>query len=140
MNDASNNGAAPGGRRLEFPALRNPRYPVSRIAEAVEPYIRHIVDRFHPRKVVLFGSQAYGKPDRHSDVDLLVVRRGFESERDSDIEIRRSFREIPDRQNLSFTILSKTPEKLAELMAAGSPFYEEITGQGVELYAAGTDQ
>ena len=34
---------------------------------------REIVSRFHPRKVILFGSYAWGKPTRESDVDLLLV-------------------------------------------------------------------
>ena len=32
-----------------------------------------IVQQFHPRKVILFGSFAYGRPTPDSDVDLLVV-------------------------------------------------------------------
>src|SRR5438552_13353114 len=28
---------------------------------------------FHPQRIVLFGSHAYGLPDDNSDVDLLVV-------------------------------------------------------------------
>src|SRR6266478_2096464 len=32
-----------------------------------------IARRFRPRKIVLFGSYAYGKPTQDSDVDLLVI-------------------------------------------------------------------
>ena len=35
--------------------------------------VQHVVRRLHPRKVVLFGSYAYGQPHEGSDVDLLVV-------------------------------------------------------------------
>ena len=35
--------------------------------------VHRIVRRFHPRKVLLFGSHAYGRPHEGSDVDLLVV-------------------------------------------------------------------
>jgi predicted nucleotidyltransferase len=41
--------------------------------EAIQKVVRQIVERFHPRKVVLFGSYAYGTPTSDSDVDLLVV-------------------------------------------------------------------
>lgn len=37
--------------------------------------VRQIVDRFEPRKVVLFGSRASGTARPDSDVDLLVVTR-----------------------------------------------------------------
>lgn len=39
----------------------------------VEGVIKELVIRFNPRKVILFGSYAYGEPDEESDVDLLVV-------------------------------------------------------------------
>jgi len=34
---------------------------------------QRLVDRFHPDKIILFGSQARGTADERSDVDLLVV-------------------------------------------------------------------
>ena len=39
------------------------------IRKAVEA----LVDRFHPERVILFGSHARGAADARSDVDLLVV-------------------------------------------------------------------
>ena len=32
-----------------------------------------LVDHFHPHKIILFGSQARGTADEHSDIDLLVI-------------------------------------------------------------------
>ena len=32
-----------------------------------------LVSRFHPQKIILFGSQARGTADSRSDVDLLVI-------------------------------------------------------------------
>ena len=43
------------------------------IATEMEDVIRQVVERFHPHKVILFGSYAYGQPHEWSDVDLLVV-------------------------------------------------------------------
>jgi len=65
---------------LDFPALRDASRPIHRIAERLEPYLRVLVERIKPEKVILFGSYAYGEPDEHSDVDLLVIRRGITSE------------------------------------------------------------
>jgi|GEM_PF-2271291 len=36
---------------------------------------RLIKEKFHPEKVMLFGSRAWGKPGPGSDVDLLVVMK-----------------------------------------------------------------
>ena len=122
---------------VQFSALRDPRYPVHKIADQLEPYLRVIVERCRPEKIILFGSQAYGQPDEHSDVDLLVVRKGIASERESIREIRRAFREVPDRRrDLAFTILSKTPERIENRLHVKSPFYEDIVGQGLIVYAA----
>ncbi len=34
---------------------------------------QRLVNNFYPKKIILFGSQARGKADKRSDVDLLVV-------------------------------------------------------------------
>src|SRR6266536_2171730 len=124
--------------QLEFPALHDPRYPVHRIGHQLEPYIRVIVQKCHPDRIILFGSQAYGEPDEHSDVDLLVIRRSIPSEKESNLEIRRAFRDVPG-PGLPFTILSKTPERIANRLEVKSPFYEDIIGKGIELYASQTN-
>ena len=39
----------------------------------LQELVQRIVQRLHPRKVLLFGSHAYGHPHEGSDVDVLVV-------------------------------------------------------------------
>jgi len=41
---------------LEFPALRDPRFPISKAADRLEPFLRAIVEKIHPEKIILFGS------------------------------------------------------------------------------------
>jgi uncharacterized protein len=120
---------------IEFPALRDARYPVHKIADQLEPYLRVLVDKVHPEKIILFGSQAYGDPTEHSDVDLLIVRRGITSSKASNLEIRDLFWNV-DAPPTSFTLLSRTPEQLDEKLANGSPVYQEILEKGLLLYAA----
>ncbi len=118
-----------------FPALHNPRYPLHKVADRLEPYLRLIVERFHPERIILFGSHAYGQPAADSDFDLLVIRRDIASEKASNLEIAGAFWDVPGPRP-AFTILSKTPERIAERLAVKSPFYEEIIGKGLEVYAA----
>jgi predicted nucleotidyltransferase len=120
---------------IQFPALNDPRYPVHRVARSLDPYLRVIVERFHPERIILFGSYAYGQPDEHSDFDLLIIRRNIISEKASNMEIAGAFWDVPG-QRPSFTILSKTPERIADRLAVKSPFYEEILGKGLEVYVA----
>src|SRR5213595_3018454 len=50
------------------------RYPSPNIPlSAIRRFARRIAERFHPEKIILFGSYAYGTPHEESDVDLLVV-------------------------------------------------------------------
>jgi len=34
---------------------------------------QRLKDEFHPEKILLFGSQAWGNPDESSDIDILIV-------------------------------------------------------------------
>jgi uncharacterized protein len=120
---------------LEFPALREPRFPIHKAADQIEPYLRTLVERIQPEKIILFGSYAYGQPDEHSDFDLLVIRRGIESSKSSNIEIRRALRNVA-APPASFTFLSRTPEEFQAKLEQGSPVYEDIAEKGVVLYAA----
>src|SRR5437867_11994209 len=49
------------------------------ILEGIRRVTRQVVEQFHPQKVILFGSYAYGQPTEDSDVDLLVVMDTDES-------------------------------------------------------------
>jgi predicted nucleotidyltransferase len=50
------------------------RYPSPHIPlAAIGRFARQIAERFHPEKIILFGSYAYGTPHEESDVDLLVI-------------------------------------------------------------------
>ena len=120
---------------VQFPALNDPRYPVHRVASRLDPYLRVIVERIHPEKIILFGSYAYGQPDEHSDFDLLVIRRGISSSKESNMEIRRAIWDVA-APPASFTFLSQTPEELEEKLRSGSFIYREIRDKGIEIYVA----
>ena len=41
--------------------------------EFLEEVVRRIVSAVDPVKIILFGSHAYGKPKKESDLDIMVV-------------------------------------------------------------------
>lgn len=44
--------------------------------DTLDDIIRRIVEVAAPEKIILFGSAARGDMNRHSDVDLLIVKEG----------------------------------------------------------------
>ncbi len=67
-----------------------------------------IVARFHPLKVILFGSRARADARPDSDADLLVVMPTPADKRALAIEMRRSVRDLP----LAKDIIVTTPEEI----------------------------
>ena len=56
----------------------------------IEAYCRVVAREFKPEKIILFGSYAYGKPTKDSDVDLVVIMpfRGRDIRMSSKIQSR----------------------------------------------------
>lgn len=68
---------------------------------------KRLVETFHPDRIILFGSQARGTADRHSDVDLLVIGR-FEGDRHELVTaMDRSMGKLP----IACDIVVLTPEE-----------------------------
>lgn len=119
--------------RIREEVLRDPRYPVHRIADKLLPYLRVLVEQFHPEQVILFGSYAYGQPDEHSDIDLLVVKPIEESRLKDKISIRSAWWPILLSGNpLSFDLLLASPEEHTIRSRRGD-YYREITEKGLRL-------
>lgn len=67
-----------------------------------------IAERFQPHHIILFGSQARGISNYHSDVDLLVVMEDGMDKRDTAIEIRRTMIDSPVAKD----IVATTPDEI----------------------------
>jgi len=129
---------APCRTAQPFPRLHDSSKPIHRAAGRLEPYLRAIVEKIRPDKIILFGSYAYGTPTEHSDFDLLIVRRGIASSKASNLEIRRVIWDVAAPPE-SFTFLSRTPDEIEEKLRQGSPVYQEIMNKGLVVYAAQTN-
>ena len=124
---------------VNFPQIResvlqDPRYPVHKIADQLRPYLQVLVEQFHPERVILFGSYAYGEPTADSDVDLLIVRDIEKSPVSEATRIRRALRHLRHSvSNLPLDIMVRAPEDLRERIAQGADFHEEIVRKGIVL-------
>ena len=97
----------------------------------IRKFSEAVAREFRPEKIILFGSYGYGQPTADSDVDLLVImpfdrRKGRKS-----LEIRRA---IPS--GFPLDLIVRTPEFIAQRLAWGDCFTQEILSKGKVLYEA----
>ncbi|MBI1830682.1 MAG: nucleotidyltransferase domain-containing protein [Planctomycetes bacterium] len=89
-----------------------------------------IVREFHPRRIVLFGSYAYGTPTEDSDADLLVVMDIPEDQtRQQAVLIRQR---IPRR--IRMDLIVRTPAEIAFRVKHNDWFFRDILERGEVLY------
>lgn len=76
----------------------------------IRQMVARIVERFHPDKIVLFGSCARGDITYDSDVDLLVIMPVVRTRREAAKEIYLSLMDFP----VPTDIIVNTPEDVEE--------------------------
>ncbi len=76
--------------------------------EKIQEMVRRIVERFHPEKIILFGSYARGTAGPDSDVDLLVVKNVVGPKQQERLNIRLALRGI----GLAKDVIVVTPEEV----------------------------
>lgn len=96
---------------------------------AIRRYARQIAARFHPEKIILFGSYAYGTPTPDSDVDLLVVMPTR-----NQLEQAVRIDEAIEERGFPLDLLVRTPKTLTERLRWGDSFLHEIMTRGKVLY------
>jgi len=97
----------------------------------IRQFSDEIARRFHPERIILFGSYAYGTPTEDSDVDLLVVMSYQGRPVAKAIEVRQAV-----RAGFPMDLLVYTPEHIQKRIAMEDFFIIEITQKGKVLYAA----
>ena len=95
---------------------------------AIKRYARRIAELFHPQRIILFGSYAYGTPDEGSDVDLLVVMPA-RNQIDQAIKIK-----LAVAAQFPLDLIVRTPHTLRWRLREGDWFLREIVSRGKVLY------
>jgi predicted nucleotidyltransferase len=99
----------------------------------IQTYCDAIAETFHPQRIVLFGSHAYGTPTPDSDVDVLVIMK----------KARRYWLQTTQKIHEKITagfpvdVIVRDPEFLRERLLEGDTFLEEITSKGRVMYEGG---
>ena len=97
------------------------------LAEVTE----RVVDAFHPNKVILFGSYAYGVPHTESDIDLFIIMQSADTMHQRIVKVT----EVARVPFLPMDVIVRTPEEVAQRIAMGDYFVTEILDKGRVLYS-----
>jgi predicted nucleotidyltransferase len=105
-------------------------------APPIEIITRTIVERFHPRRIILFGSQARGEARPDSDIDLFVEMETVRRPPERAIEISAAFGLRP----WAMDVVVYTPGEVARLRSIGGNLLSTIEREGVVLYERPKDE
>lgn len=97
--------------------------------KAIQQYCDAIAVAFHPRKIILFGSYAYGTPTEDSDVDVMVVMPRKRFRRDLGVRVRTK---VP--ANFPVDVLVEPEDRLERRILDGESFILDITEKGKVMY------
>lgn len=97
----------------------------------IRQMVRRIVSRFHPERIILFGSQARGDSGPDSDVDLLVVMPVEGSKREKAVEIGVALHGI----RLAKDIIVTTPDEFEWRKEIVGTIERPAAREGRVLYA-----
>jgi len=96
--------------------------------------VEKVKREYRPARVILFGSYAYGTPDRDSDIDLLIIKDTKERPIDRRVAVRRI---VSDPKRLvPFDPIVLTPAEVETRLEIGDQVLRQIMEKGEVLYAA----
>ncbi|MEW5941373.1 MAG: nucleotidyltransferase domain-containing protein [Chloroflexota bacterium] len=98
---------------------------------SISAFARQVARQFKPKKIILFGSYAYGEPTEDSDVDILVVMsfKGRNPHKATEIW-------MATKPEFPIDIMVRKPGELKRRLKMGDFFLREITEKGKVLYEA----
>ena len=97
----------------------------------IQTFVEEVVRQFHPKRVVLFGSHAYGTPNEDSDVDLLVIMPHQEHSASQAAEILKRV-----RAGFPVDLIVRSPQTIRQRLRMDDSFITEILERGQVLHEA----
>lgn len=103
-----------------------------KVRKIIAKLVERIIKGYKPKKVILFGSYAYGEPSEDSDIDLLIIKNTDKRPIDRWIEVKRLLRD--NKRMLPVSPLVYTEKEIEERIAIRDFFVQEIFEKGELLY------
>ena len=89
-----------------------------------------LAKEYHPEKIILFGSRAWGGAHGGSDIDLFVIKQSHQNP----LELMREANRILFSRTFGIDVLVYTPQQLERRTKLGDPFLAKIMRSGKVLY------
>jgi len=99
-------------------------------AALLEQVTRTIVERFHPKRIVLFGSHARGDAGSDSDLDVFIEMQTSRRPPERAIEVSAAFGLRP----WPLDVVVYTPEEVQRLRGVSGTLLSVIEKEGKVLY------
>jgi len=78
---------------------------VKRNANLIRMIRKRTAKSYKPEKIILFGSRAYGRPNRHRDFDFLIIEQTSRRDVDRIRDVSRIF----GMRDFSLDVIVRTP-------------------------------
>lgn len=100
------------------------------IMHALDEMVQRIVGRFHPDRIILFGSHARGDPSDDSDLDILVVMpvEGSRRRKANEIDLALADRSVP------VDVIVVTPDQFERQRDVIGTIVREAVREGKTVY------
>jgi predicted nucleotidyltransferase len=100
-------------------------------AQAIKEITSVLRAKYHPDKIILFGSCAWGNIHRYSDIDMLIIKETNQPYRQRWFEVCRLARDL--KRSIPFEPFVLTPKEI-ERQLSRNLFLQEIMKRGKVLY------
>ena len=97
--------------------------------EVISKTIKQIIEKFHPEKIIMFGSYTYGKPGQNSDLDLLIVMNYKGSSKKQAAKILQNI-----DYHFPVDLIVRSTDQIHERIKLGDFFFKDIIDEGKVLY------
>ena len=106
----------------------------------IEKLKQEIIDRLNSLniyKIILFGSYAYGKPNKDSDIDLYVVTnedyipQNWKEKNSLYLKVSKPLRDL--RKNVAIDLMVHTKKMYEQFKKNNSSFYRYDISKGIQI-------
>lgn len=100
--------------------------------ELISEIVKKITKEYRPKKIILFGSYAHGRPTEDSDIDLFIIKDTDKTPIDRWMEVKKLLWDI--EKDVPISPLVYTAKEVEDRLKIRDFFIREILKEGKVLY------